>query len=291
MLSIIIPAYNAESIIGEQLDALEAQNHQGNWEVIIVNNGSTDDTVNLVTDYQQTMSNLKLVHALDKQGKGYALNKGIEKAVGEAFVFCDADDVAAPNWVEAMAQSLQQHDVVAGAIEETVLNKYAVWRPPQTENEIQKFLLSNYLGFLPFASGCNLAVSRAAFESIGGFIECENFVCEDVDLSWRLQLQGYDIHYTPEAIMHYRLRSSYKAYWRQIAGYAACAPLLYKRFAPCGMPKFAPKAVQDRYTWVIKKFPGMLITKREKARARWVYKVAASWGRVQGSIRHKVLYL
>ena len=291
MLTVIIPAYNAENVISEQLEALKAQCYEGDWEIIVVNNGSTDNTVDIVAGYQQTMPNLKLAHALGKQSKGYATNRGVQNACGDAFVFCDADDVAAPNWIKAMAEALQTHDVVAGALEDRVLNQYSVWRPPQTENQIQKSLKKNHLDFLPFALGCNLAISRDAFESVGGFVECENFVCEDVDLSWRLQIQGYTIHYAPEAIMHYRFRTTYKAYWRQIAAYAACAPLLYKRFASYGMPEPSVNEALDRYIWVIKKFPRALVTKRKKVRSRWVFKAAASWGRIQGSIRHKVFYI
>jgi len=291
MLTVITPAYNAENVISQQLEALKAQRYKGDWEIIVVNNGSTDNTADIVVNYQQTMSNLKLVHAPDKQSKGYAINQGVQNACGNAFAFCDADDVAAPNWVKAMAKALQTHDVVAGAIDDVALNQTAVWRPPQTENQIQKFLEKNHLGFLPFALGCNLAVSRAAFERVGGFVECENFACEDVDLSWRLQLQGYTIHYAPDAIMHYRFRTTYKAYWKQIAAYAACAPLLYKRFGPHGMPQPTLNEAMSRYIWVIKKIPVTLITKRKKARSRWIFKAAESWGRIQGSIRHKVFYI
>lgn len=66
MLSVIIPAHNAANTLGEQLEALKAQEYDGNWEIVVVNNGSTDNTVKVIQDYQHLMPHLRLVHALER---------------------------------------------------------------------------------------------------------------------------------------------------------------------------------------------------------------------------------
>lgn len=62
-ISVIILAYNAEETLGEQLEALRAQDYDGEWEVIVVDNHSTDDIADLVGKYQDVMQNLSLVEA------------------------------------------------------------------------------------------------------------------------------------------------------------------------------------------------------------------------------------
>lgn len=285
LLSVIIPAYNGEKTLGEQLDALKAQSCEHNWEIIIVNNCSTDRTLDIVYDYQRTMPNLQIVQALEKQGMGYARNVGARAAAGDAFIFCDADDVATPGWLHAMAEALAKHDLVAGAIDEHSLNGSAVLRPGRRDGRPRPAL-----GFLPYAIGCNLAVSREAFERAGGFLEMEGFVTDDVEFSWRLQVLGYSLHYAASAVMQYRPRKTIRGLWNQISAYSACYPYLYRRYAPHGMPRASVWQAIRRYFWLIRKIPNLL-SRNRKAQARWIYWAAVSWGRLRGSLRHRTLYL
>src|SRR5689334_1052511 len=129
LISVIIPAYNAAITLGEQLAALKEQVYAGPWEVLVVNNRSTDGTVAVVTRYQVSMPHLRLVQAFDKQGRSYACNVGARAARGDALIFCDADDVAAPGWLAGLARAIETHEVVAGPVEVDRLNPRAPWRP------------------------------------------------------------------------------------------------------------------------------------------------------------------
>jgi glycosyltransferase involved in cell wall biosynthesis len=164
-LSVIIPAYNAAKTLGEQLDALKGQAYEGDWEIVVVNNGSTDDTVNMVQKHQQLMPRLRLVHALAKQNRSYARNIAAREAKGDAFLFCDADDIVAPGWVSALGTAIEKQDIVIGPIEVHTLDSDA----PQQPYYFRLSLKEPYLNFLPVAMSSNCAISRQAFEAIGGF--------------------------------------------------------------------------------------------------------------------------
>ena len=93
-ISIIIPAYNAGATLREALDSVQAQNHAPH-EIIVVDDGSTDDTADIARTYQEVLP-LVLVQQANA-GLGAARNAGMDKATGEAWAFLDADDVWGAN--------------------------------------------------------------------------------------------------------------------------------------------------------------------------------------------------
>ena len=93
-ISIIIPAYNAGATLREALDSVQAQNHAPH-EIIVVDDGSTDDTADIARTYQDVLP-LVLVQQANA-GLGAARNAGMDKATGEAWAFLDADDVWGAN--------------------------------------------------------------------------------------------------------------------------------------------------------------------------------------------------
>ena len=93
-ISIIIPAYNAGATLREALDSVQAQNHAPH-EVIVVDDGSTDDTADIARAYQDVLPVVLVQQA--NAGLGAARNAGMDKATGEAWAFLDADDVWGAN--------------------------------------------------------------------------------------------------------------------------------------------------------------------------------------------------
>ncbi len=284
MLSVIMPVYNAAATLGEQLEALKAQNYEGNWEIVAVNNRSTDSSVNIIQAYQGQMPHLRLVDAIEKQGRAYACNVGAREAKGDAFIFCDADDVVAPSWLAAMAEGLAQSEFAAGTIEVEALNQTKPWCP-QPPNWATK----RNLDFLPFAGGALMAVSRQAFEQVGGFNEDAPF-CEDIDLSWRLQLQGFTLYPVPEAIVHVRYRETVQAMWKQNVRFAEAHVYLYKCFTAYGMPRSSIDVALCKYNQLVKSIP-TLLWGQQKQQAHLVRTAAVCWGRLRGSLRYRTIYL
>ncbi|MEM9163322.1 MAG: glycosyltransferase family A protein, partial [Cyanobacteria bacterium P01_F01_bin.4] len=116
-LSVIIPCFNAAETLSFQLDAFSQQQWEQDWELIIVDNGSTDQTIAIAKRYADKISHLRIVDASERKGAAYARNYGAQMALGASLAFCDADDEVAPGWVAAMGQGLERFDLVAGCCE------------------------------------------------------------------------------------------------------------------------------------------------------------------------------
>jgi len=279
-----MPVYNAAATLGQQLNALNAQVFDGHWEIVAVDNRSTDDSVTVIRQYQQQMPHLRLVQAAGKQSRAYALNVGARAAKGDVSLFCDADDVVAPGWLAAMAEALEQHDFVAGTIEVEALNQSKAWRPTPPN-----WAMKRNLNFLPFAGGALMALSREAFQRDGGFKE-EAPVCEDIEISWRLQLQGYTLHPVPDAVIHVRYRETRQAMWEQNVRFGEAHVYLYKLFASRGMPRSSVRETLYKYWGLITRLPDLL-RGEEKQRAQLLRKAALCYGRLRGSLRYRTFYL
>src|SRR5215468_11366155 len=122
-LSVIIPCYNGVGTIATQLEALAKQDWSEPWEVIVSDNGSTDDSVAIVEKYRSKLPHLRVVDASAKRGAPYAINVGARAATGDAIAVCDADDEIAPGWVAAIGEALSRHEFVASRFEFRKLNE------------------------------------------------------------------------------------------------------------------------------------------------------------------------
>ena len=108
-ISIIIPAYNAGATLREALDSVKAQNHAPH-EVIVVDDGSTDDTADIARTYQEVLPLVLVKQA--NAGLGAARNAGMDKATGEAWAFLDADDVWGANKLGIAVRYLEKFPAV-----------------------------------------------------------------------------------------------------------------------------------------------------------------------------------
>ncbi len=110
-LSIIIPVYNVEKHIGRCLDSLLLQDLDINeYEIILINDGSKDDSIFIATKYQQKHSNIFIYHQKNA-GVGSARNKGINLAKGEHIYFIDPDDYLASNVLKTILDYINDHDL------------------------------------------------------------------------------------------------------------------------------------------------------------------------------------
>ena len=119
-ISVVIPVRNGLPWIVDQLEALCGQNFEGSWELLVSDNGSSDGTQEVVRSYVGRLP-LQIVDSHDQPGIGPARNAGARAASGPLLAFCDADDVVAPGWLNAIAQGLRDADAVGGHLEEDLL--------------------------------------------------------------------------------------------------------------------------------------------------------------------------
>ena len=100
-ISAIVPVYNIESLVGRCIDSVIAQTYS-DWEMILVDDGSTDGSLNVLKSYEAKDSRIKVIHQ-DNAGPGPARNKGIQNASGDYIVFIDSDDVIKYDYFEKLS--------------------------------------------------------------------------------------------------------------------------------------------------------------------------------------------
>lgn len=113
-ISIIIPIYNAEKYLQETIESVLRQTYQ-NWELILVNDGSTDNSALICRSWYENDNRIKYIETKN-QGACYARNKGIEDSKGEYIFFMDADDLLTPDCLQHLKAQLIIHsvDIVSG---------------------------------------------------------------------------------------------------------------------------------------------------------------------------------
>jgi glycosyltransferase involved in cell wall biosynthesis len=111
-LSVVVPCRNAAETLGEQLEALTRQSFRALWEVVVVDDGSTDDTRAVAEGFLDRLP-LVVVDAGDgHHSPARARNVGVQAARGERILFCDSDDVVDDGWGSALEHALDEHGFV-----------------------------------------------------------------------------------------------------------------------------------------------------------------------------------
>ena len=283
-LSIVIPAFNAETTLGEQLSALRAQEWTGSWEVIVVDNGSTDRTVAVFEGATDGDERFRLVDGSARSGASFARNIGGELATGEAIAFCDADDIVGAGWIAAIGDALQKYEFVAGAQDLSQLNpdwlRGAYGNP--APNSLQTFA-----EIFPYGPTANLGITKSALSQLGGF-DTSIAVYEDLDLCLRAWSHGIELVYVPGAVVHYRLRQTLAELFSQAIKYGEAAPFICKRLKEMGRPVPPRLRNAKNAIWLVRRAPRL---RSAEGRARWVVVAGGFLGRLRGSWRQRYLQI
>lgn len=283
IVSVIIPALNAADTLETQLLALVRQQVNVAWEVIVVDNGSTDGTVELCHQMSDELPVLRVIGCATP-GTGAARNAGVAASLGELLLFCDADDEVAPDWVAAMVAALQEAEAVGGAVENDRLNGDRPSYMPRHPDGLP--VVAN---FLPRAITANLGVRRAVFDQVGEFHEDYDYGCGDTEFCWRLQLAGFRLAYDARAIVHYRHRSTLHSVAVKAYRTGRSRGRLLRDFHASGMQRPGLAGAAFRWAKLIVALPTLPFSRA--ARWRWTEQTAAAAGRVSGSLHYRVRYL
>jgi glycosyltransferase involved in cell wall biosynthesis len=278
VISVIVPVRNGQPWLEKQLQALVDQDYAGEWELIIADNGSTDDSPDVARSWAERNSRIHCISATTLHGAPAARNAGVRAAKGDYLAFCDADDIVQPGWLASCAKALEEVDVVAGVFDFWSLNGLRA-APPKPASMRQ-------LGFLPAGLGANLAVARHAFEAVGGFAE-ELLIGEDIDLCWRLQLEGYRLTIEFSAVVAKRERPGFRQVFRQAAAYGRSGPALYRRHRTNGARRNIGGATKS-WLWLILLSPRL--ARPGAQRIEWARAAGMRTGRAAGSIRERVFF-
>jgi GT2 family glycosyltransferase len=283
ILSVVITCLNAVETLGAQLDALAAQRWSNTWEIVVADGGSTDGTLALLAERSARIARLRVVDASDRPGIAHGLNTAARAANGELFAICEADDEVGAGWVGAVAEGLARHELVACRDEVTKLNEPWLRETRRPHEGLQSIWFPPYL---PHASSLGLGVRRELFERIGGFDEAFRAL-QDVDFCFRAQLAGAELVYLPDAVVHYRYRSSLRGIYRQARLYAECFAQLQRKYTPRGT-RLAGQWKWPVTHWrpILREFPNL---RSRTGRARIAWGLGWQAGRYKGSLKHRVL--
>lgn len=287
MIGVVVPVRDGAPVLGEQLTALQRQDYSGAWRVYVADNGSTDATVAVARSFAGSLP-LTVVDAGAVPGINRARNAGSRAALedgAEVLVFCDADDAVDPGWLAAMARASTVWDAWGGALDRTRFSDPARLRPAHRRSTG----LIPWNGYLPFASGANLGVRARVWARLGGFDESFCGGGDDVDFCWRVQQAGFSLGFQADAVVHYRERPSLRGLARQFRGYGRQDPRLYRNHREHGMPPSSFRDGVRGWAHLVVHAPRSL--RRADQRGQWVRWAARRFGRIEGSIRARTLYL
>lgn len=232
--SVIVPAYNAAATIGACLHALLAQTVDRDlYEIIVVDDGSTDETGSVARRYPIRV--LQQANA----GAAAARNAGADVAQGELLLFTDADCAPAPDWVAQITSPLASDpdvDVTRGAYR--TQQRALVARFVQLEYEIRYARLARHPS-IDFVDTYSAAYRRRVFEETGGF-DPRYRRLEDQEFSFRLAREGYRMVFSPDAIVFHRHARSVAEYWKRKYEIGFWKPLVLRRHPG--------RAIEDSHT-------------------------------------------
>lgn len=229
--SIIIPVYNRPNEIDELLESLSQQDLSANFEVLIIEDGSSIKS-DIVVEKHKNKLNLKYFFK-ENTGAGASRNFGMEKASGNYFIILDSDVIVPKQYLLEVKKALETNytDAFGGADAAhssfTSLQKainYSMTSILTTggirgnKKSLGKFQPRSF----------NLGISKKAFEKTNGFSRMKNG--EDIDLTFRLWEHGFETQLIEKAFVYHKRRSSIKQFFRQTFGFGTARPILNNKY-------------------------------------------------------------
>jgi len=234
LVSVVLPCYNGASTLAAMLDSLVAQTFKGEWELLFVNNGSTDNSVEIAMSYADRLP-VRVVQAYIGHGPqgtvGHSYLVGFRAAKGDLILVCESDDECDPDWMRSMVKALETCDFAVPALDYEKLNPPTMTWGKDRGHQGRAEGLASVVGpmHLPYALGNAIGMTRACYEKVGDPTAWLG-PSWDVDYCWRVQLAGLKFQFVPEALVHYRMRDTAKARFNQARNWCRNHPQLHMRY-------------------------------------------------------------
>ncbi len=220
-VSVVVCAYNAERTMDACLASLETLDYP-DYEVIVVNDGSTDRTLAISEGYPYCR-----IISQENRGLSVARHVGAEAATGEIVAYTDSDCVADPDWLNYLVAAMERKGLAACGgpnfppPEDSLVPEAVAVSPGAPCHVLLDDEIAEHI------AGCNMAFRRDVLLGIGGFDPIFHAAGDDVDICWRLQDAGYAIGYSAAATVWHFRRNTVKAYIGQQKGYGKAEALVY----------------------------------------------------------------
>ena len=229
--SLIIPVYNRPDEIDELLESLTKQTFQNPFEVIVVEDGSSQNCENIIEKYR---AHLNLKYFLKHNtGAGLSRNFGMENTTGNYFIILDSDVIVPERYLEIVDGALSKHftDTFGGPdaahssftdVQKAI--NYAMTsllttgglrggKKPQGDFQPRSF---------------NMGMSKKAFETTRGYSSRK--IGEDIELSFKLLEMGFESQLIPQAFVYHKRRSTFAQFFKQTHNFGKERPILNKQF-------------------------------------------------------------
>ncbi len=231
-VSIVIPVFNKVELTKQALDALYKNTGSASFEVIVIDNGSTDGTPEFLQAAQKQHPNLRVIANAENTGFAAACNQGARAATGDYVLFLNNDTEVQPGWLDAMLETFRaqpdaavvgsklffpdgtiQHAGVALIRDEVLDIPVSAWHIGYQKEDLPVY---NRMRPLKAVTAACMLVKKTAFEEVGGFDEAYWNGYEDVDLCLKLVKAGYGIYYQPKSVViHHESQSGKERHVRE----------------------------------------------------------------------------
>lgn len=237
--SIIIPVYNRPQEIDELLKSLTQQDFTEDYEILIVEDGSSEKSENIVDKYKEELNVIYFYK--ENSGAGASRNFGMQKASGNYFIILDSDVIVPNQYLSEVKKTLENNftDAFGGpdaahssftplqkAINYSMTSVLTTGGIRGKKQAIGKFQPRSF----------NLGISKAAFEKTKGFSKIKNG--EDIDLTFRLWENGFDTQLIEKAFVYHKRRSTIKQFFKQTFGFGTARPILNKKYPSTAKPTY-----------------------------------------------------
>lgn len=212
--SVIVPVYNRIDEVRDLMDSLSAQTLK-NFEVVIVEDGSTDPCGNIVKSYPDVDASY---YFKENEGRSIARNYGLDRARGEYFVFFDSDCVIPPDYFKILTEALDKNplDCFGGpdAAHESFTSTQKAINYSMTSFLTTGGIRGGKVSLEKFVPRTfNMGYSRHVYETVGGFRE---MFSEDIDMSTRIRQAGFTIGLIHPAHVYHKRRVDFSKFLRQV---------------------------------------------------------------------------
>jgi len=229
-VSVIVAAFNEELAIGSTLEALLKLNYPS-YEVIVIDDGSTDRTSEIVREYSHR-GPIRLLKKEVNEGKAMALNDALPICRGEIFLLIDADIAVTPDILLHMVPHFRSGRVAAVTGNPRVANRGSLLKVLQAI-EFSSIIsmqrrAQRIWGRVMTVSGAVFALRRSAILDVGPFLP--SMATEDIDLTWRLQMRFWDVRYEPRAVVWMQVPPNLRELWKQRRRWARGLAQVLKRY-------------------------------------------------------------
>lgn len=210
-ISIVIPVYNDPKGIATTLDSLVEQDYPSKlYEILVVDNDSTDDTLDVVLDYKEDHTNIiRSLRETEIQSSYAARNKGIENAENGVIVFIDSDMWVDDNWLDKVSKVFKEDEPRYVGFDVKIVKKDRSFSA--LYDEVTGFPVKDYLEEDHFCPTCCLAVSKEIIKEVGRFDE-DLISSGDREFGHRVYENGYDQSFIEDITVYHPARSSFRSH-------------------------------------------------------------------------------